>query len=148
MAVQLFNAGEELWLDVLAGERSQPPDTWYIGLYNDSTDKLRDDATTAGITTEPDYDGPKTVRWPDDFGTESVDDLYTLDITASITFDVTVSEQTVDAYYVACDFQSDVLGQVSPHRNLVWSGALDSTYDLGNDPNDSFPLEGVRLSAD
>jgi hypothetical protein len=145
----LHTAGEELLMDHFAGERSQPPETWYIGLYNRSDD-LEDADTTGAITTDPDYDGPKTVRWPDDFGVDTLEEtsgagIRLTDIQPTIEFDISTATEVVDAYYVAAEFQSTVLGQTSEYRNLVWSQRLDDEYDLGADANDTFPLTGVQF---
>lgn len=150
----LHTAGEEVLLDHAAGLRSQLPDPWYVGLYNDETDSLQDDHTHAAITTEPAYAGPAEIRWPGDVGTDHLDSavagsgLYVLDITASVEFDVSGADQVVDAYYVAADFRSALLGQASAQRNLLWTGQLDAEYPLAEDATGVFPLEGVRCGLD
>lgn len=155
----LHTTGEEILTDHFAGERSQPPSPWYVGLYNDAIDQLVDDDTYAAIETEPTtgYDGPTTVEWPGDMGTEQLDagsshsGVYVLDVTARIAFDVAgavAGEDVIDSYYVAADFRSDRLGQASETRNLLWTGRVDETYDLGDDVTETFPLEGVRHGVD
>lgn len=147
----LHTAGEELVIDHFAGERSQPPSPWLVGLYH-TDDDLADDATIAAVTTEPDYDGPNEVTWPGDIGVETLAEengpgIRLLDIQVSVEYDISTATEVVDGYFVAADFQSDVLGQASPHRNLVWSHRLDQAYDL-EEEGDTFPLVGAQFGID
>lgn len=151
----LFTAGEELLIDHFAGERSQPPAPWLVGLYH-SDDELHDDHTHGAITTEPQYDGPKEIRWPDDVGVEQVDvagettGVYTIVVSPGtpIEFDISGATQPFDTCYVAVDFQSERLGQASERRNLIWTLELDAEYDPTEDDNGVFPLTGARLGVD
>ena len=158
---QLYTAGEELLVELAAGERSGLPDPWLVGLYH-TDDDLHDDHTHGAITTEPQYDGPHEVRWPSDVGVEQLDvagettGIYTLVVSPGdpIEFDISEATQPFDAYYVAADFRSDRLGQPGERRNLVWTHEIDTSDAAGDaidptaDDNGVFPLVGVRFGLD
>lgn len=131
MTNALYNNGETRVLT--AGLQSRAVN---IGLYNDSTDTLTDSSTMSGITTEPSgsaysaqsLTGTSSIALN---GSNNGQATY-----ADVTFDTSNSTQSVDSVYI----------QDSSSGELLFTCALDSTYDLSN--IDSFTVQDAGLILD
>lgn len=112
-------------------------------LYDDSSDDLGDGDDVGDISTEPDSGDYE--RQP--FNLDSSDVELSVEggdvrATALVTFDVTDTDETIDAYAVVANFTSDVVeDESSANDHLVTSATVDER-DLGQ--NDSVDVE-VRL---
>jgi len=105
--------------------------TLSVGLYNDSTDAISDSDDLAALTTEP--AGSNYARQSDTFATASLSGDYGFDNDSLITFDTSDSSQTVDAYFIVANFDSDVAGDggtASDH--LIATGALSQSRNLSD----------------
>lgn len=122
----LTNIGEEYIV-----ENNANGETIIVGLYNDSSDALGETDNLNDITTEP--AGAAYARQNDTVTTEQISGDYGFDNDNVITFDTSDSSQTVDAVFVAVNFQSDTVGgDASPTDNLVGAGDLSQTRDLSD----------------
>lgn len=122
------------------------PTSVQISLFNDSTDALSDGSDVGDITTEPSGSAyakqSASIDTSDFTNSDSSGDWQTT--IADQTFDTSDSSQSVDAYYIVVNFDSDDTsdgGTATDH--LFWSGNLDQTYDLGS--VDSLTLSGAGL---
>jgi hypothetical protein len=131
MASKLYDLGEQAILDLYFNQNRDVE----VGLYDDSTDQLLDDAVFAGITTEP-ADGNyarKTFNLANDF----VRDISTGNVTykiTSLTWDVQDTTGTVDSYFV----------RDASNGNLLWTGLLNESKLL--DPIDELDQNQIGIS--
>lgn len=103
-------------------------------LYDDSTDSLSDSSDIGDVTTEP-SDGNYTRQTLNLDGSDlslsqSGGDLR---VTGTVTFDVTNTTGSIDAWGIVLSFQSDIVnseGSQNPH--LISTATLGSTRDLTN----------------
>jgi len=142
MTTQLHDTGEEFIVDkVFTGGNSVSSVS--VGLYNDSTDALTDSDDVSAISTEPggsNY-GRQSASFEMNFtNTNNSGDWETqMD---DLVFDTSDSNQSVDAYFVVVNFNSDDTGTDADH--LFFTGSLDQTYDLSS--VDQFTLSNSGLS--
>lgn len=126
----LHDTGETLVLDSAFNGRDVE-----VGLFDNTVDAVSDSTTFTGITTEPDGTdyGPQTVTGPtvsqDGSGVTTVD-------MGNLSF--TVSDATTSANYV---YVKD-----SVSGDLIFTNALDQTYDLGS--IDTLDLTNVGMELD
>lgn len=141
----LHDTGEEFLLDVHFLGDSKPSSV-DVGLYNDSTDSLTDSDDVGDISTEP--SGASYARQSASFGSnftnsDSSGDWQT--VIDDLTFDASDSSQTVDAYFVVVNFQSDDKSDGSASDHIYWSGDMGSSENLSNYDGD-FKLQNAGLS--
>jgi hypothetical protein len=129
MPANLHNLGENLVLTAALSSRDMD-----VGLFDDSTDSLTDSSVYADITTEPAGSAyaPQTAAG----GTVATNAGTTEIDLGSLSYDTSDSTQVVDAVYVRDTMSGD----------LLFSNALDSSYDLSN--IDTLDLSNVGLSLD
>lgn len=133
MTTQLHDTGEEYYQDKLSGE------TFSIGLFNDATDAMVDSDDIGNITTEP-SDGNYVRQTGVSFSSSDSGGDWTLTNDSQVSFDVTNTTGTVDAYFIVVNFQSDDKGDASANDHLLATGSLSQSYDLSN-------LDTLNLSA-
>jgi len=148
MTTQLHDTGEEFAIkDLFREDLITKPASVEISLFNDTTDALSDSSDVGGITTEP--VGASFARQTASF---SAADFTPQDnasqnweiVIADQTFDTTDSSQSVDAYFIVINFDSDDAGDAgTPTDHLYFTGDLDQTYDLNS--VDTFTLSGAGL---
>ena len=148
MANELHQTGEEYVIkQVYRQDTVSDAASVSVGLYNDSTDALADGDNLAAITTEPagaNYARQSASLDTSDFSVgQNADNNYEASM-IDLTYDVTDSSQSVDAYFVVVNFQSSVAGDTAASDNLFWTGFLDQTYDLSS--VDQFTLQGAGLA--
>lgn len=151
MVTQLHNTGEEVMLRDFFEESVDKTNIsgLTIGLFSDNTDGLTDADDVDSITTDP--NGSAYARATLSFGTSQ----FTAESNANgnwqvvfsdMTFDTSDSSNSVDAYYVEINFQSQETGDTSKSPHLLFTGDLDQSYDLTQ--IDSFTLSGAGLEID
>lgn len=122
----ITNVGEEYFY-----ENNSNGETAIVGLYNDTTDALGEGDNLAAITTEP--SGASYARQTDTVTTRNASGSFGIDNDNQISFDTSDSSQTVDAAFIAINFQSDtVAGDGAASDNLVAAGDLSQSRDLSN----------------
>ncbi|UBF22587.1 hypothetical protein HRTV-25_gp6 [Halorubrum tailed virus 25] len=144
MTTQLHDTGEKFIMDEAFGSGTGATSV-SIGLFNDATDGLSDSSDVSNITTEPggsNY-GRQSATLGSDFTVQDNGSNWEA-IMADQTFDTSNSSQSIDAYFVVVNFQSDDTGDSSATDHLLFTGSLDQTYDLGS--VDSFTLSGSGIS--
>lgn len=135
MTTQLHDTGEEYYQDKLSGE------TFTIGLFNDSTDDLSDSSDLDAITTEP-SNGNYSQQTSVTFSSSDDSGDWALTNDAEVSFDMTDTTGTVDAYFIIVNFDSDDAGDGGTAQDhLFATGSLSQSYDLSN-------LDTLNLSAD
>lgn len=117
-----------------------------VGLFNDATDSLGDSSDISTISTEPTGSayGRQSVTLGSGFTTQDNSGNWEA-LMDDTTFDTSDSDQSVDAYFVVVNFDSDDAGDggtASDH--LLFTGSLDQTYDLSS--VDSFTLSSSGIS--
>lgn len=104
-------------------------------LYNDSTDALSDTSDIGDVTTEP-ADGNYTRQTVTLDGADVTLEISSGDLraTATVTFDVTNTTGTIDAWGVVNDFQSDIVNaETGANSHLVATATLSGgSRDLTN----------------
>lgn len=136
----LTNFGEEYIV-----ENNADGATIIVGLYNDTTDTLDETDNLAAITTEP--SGSAYARQTDTVTTAQISGDFGFDNDAQLTFDTSDSTQSVDAYFVAINFQSDtVAGDGSAVDNLIGAGDLSQTRDLSDIDTFNVPAGDVQIT--
>lgn len=122
----ITNVGEEYFY-----ENNSNGETAIVGLYNDTTDALGEGDNLAAITTEP--SGSAYSRQTDTVTTRNSSGSFGIDNDSQISFDTSDSSQTVDAAFIAINFQSDtVAGDGAASDNLVAAGDLSQSRDLSS----------------
>lgn len=120
----LTNSGEEYIV-----ENNANGETITVGLYNDTTDALGETSTLTSITTEP--AGAAYARQSSTVTTAQISGDFGFDNDTKLSFDTSDSSQTVDAFFVVINFQSDtVAGDGATADNLVAAGDLSQSRDL------------------
>ena len=123
MANLLTDLGEEFALETALEGASVK-----VALYNDSTDAIGDTDDVAALTTEPTagnytrQNGSLTLQ-------KSGGDWQAV-LAASVTFDVSGTNDTVDSWALIANFQADDTGDSQANDHLITTGALSQTYDL------------------
>lgn len=149
MATQLHNTGEEVIIRDFFEESVDKPNSVSIGLFSDAASTLEDGDDVENLEEEPsgaEY-GPETLAFGQtDFTAESNNQGNWQVVFTDITFDVSDSEEDVDAYYVSISFESEETNDDNPQEHLLFTGDLDQTYDLT--AIDSFTLSGAGLEID
>jgi hypothetical protein len=155
MTTQLHNTGEEFMQTLVFREdQISKPASGTIGLYHDGEvsgdttngDDLNDSSDVDDITTEP--AGSAYARQSAGFDTTD----FTVQFSsgdweaefATQSFDVSDSDQQVDAYFVLVEFQADTTSDSSAQDHLFWTDTLDKAYDLAN-ISDTAKLADGRL---
>lgn len=115
-----------------------------IGLYNDGTDSLSDSNDVGDITTEP-SDGNysrQTVSLDGGDVTLTQDGSGNLQAEFTVTFDVTNTTGSVDAWFAVVTFTSDIVGtDTGATDHLLTTVALDGgSRNIGE--NDQVDLTG------
>lgn len=104
-----------------------------VGLYDDSTDNLSEADDIGAITTEPttgNY-GQQTLSL--DATDLSISQTSgDIDISGTVTFDVSDTGETVDGFFVVVSFQSDVINSESSKNNHLLISGTFGTTDLTN----------------
>ncbi|WP_134672589.1 hypothetical protein [Halorussus marinus] len=127
---------------VFRGDTITKPSNVTLGLFHDGEvsgdttngDDLNDSSDIGDITTEP--SGSAYARQSASFDTTDFTVLYEsgnwqAEI-ATQDFDVSDSDQEVDAYFVLVEFQADTTSDGSPTDHLFWTDTLDKAYNLSN----------------
>lgn len=135
MAAGTHDTGEEwkqktLFRQDLIGSRNA---SVFVGLYDDSTDRLTESDDVGAITTEPTTGNYAQQAVSLDSSDFSLSQDANSDLAAeyTVTFDVTDTTETVDAAFVVVNFQSDIVNsETSANNHLLASVALGSTKDL------------------
>jgi len=150
---KLFDTGEEY-----AIKNGLDGDTFIIGLFNRSQNQLSDNDNLGDINSEP--NGGAYSRQTSTFSSFDADDASTdsTQLTADwavsndseIEFDVSDSTNTVDAYFIAKNFQSVDEANSSPQTNIISTGLLERVIDLsgGNLLSEGDNVLTITLSAD
>lgn len=116
-----------------------------VGLYLDATDDIQENEDLSDITTEPTgaaYDYQSAVL-------EAADDGdWHGRANATITFDTSDSNETVDSYYIAKSFQAVDTSDGAPVLHLLSTGALSQSRDLSQIDSLEIPIGscGIKLS--
>lgn len=112
-------------------------------LYDDSTDDLADSDDIGDISTEPDSGNYSRQSFDlDSSDVELTEEGGDVRATVTVTFDVTDTTETIDAYALVANFTSDVVGDASTAGNHLVTSATVEERDLGQ--NDEVDVE-VRL---
>ena len=122
MAALLNDLGEEYTV------KNTLEATFTIGLYNDGTDAFADTEDLADITTEP-TDG-NYARQSAAFSAADVSGGWQSDNDAGITFDVTNTTGTVDAYFILATFTAVDTGDGGATTHVIATGLLSQSRDL------------------
>ena len=143
MTTGLHNTGEEFMMDlVFRADTISKPSTVSVGLYHDGEvsgdttngDDLTDSSDVGDITTEP--SGSAYSRLSASLDTTDFTNSFTSGNWATefktLSFDVSDSSQTVDAYFVVVNYKSDTKSDSSAQDHLFWTDTLDKAYDLSN----------------
>lgn len=151
MTTQLHDTGEEFILDYLFADSVTKPASLTIGLFNDGTDQLLDSADIADITTEPETGNyaRQTINFDGSLdGFDTADNAGTWEATNhdTVVFDVQVTSETVDSYFVLVNFQSDDKGDTAAENHLFWTGDLEQSRDLSQ--IDTLNLNKIGVSLD
>jgi len=99
-----------------------------IGLYNDSTDGITDSDDLSAITTEP--SGTSYARQTDTFSVVDISGDWGIQNDSSLSFDVSDSTQTVDAFFLVITFTASDTGDSGDNDHLVACGDLTQSRDL------------------
>jgi hypothetical protein len=122
MTTQLHNTGEEYIMDKLDDE------SFDIGLFSDSSDALTDASDINDLTTEP--TGSAYARQTQTFTSADASGDWEIG-TSTVSFDVSDSSETVDAYFVVVTFDSDDAGDGGTDTDhLLFTGDLSQSRDL------------------
>ncbi len=119
----LTDLGEEYW-----NKNNLEGVSIDIGLYNDSTDTITESDDLSAITTEP--SGSSYARQTDTFSTADISGDWGIQNDSSISFDVSDSTQTVDAFFLVITFTADDTGDSGDNDHLVACGDLTQSRDL------------------
>lgn len=125
MAAVLTDIGEEWTLETALEGASVS-----IGLYNDSTDTAGDSTDIGNLTTEPSgasYSRQSVTLTLADSGGD-----WQAQTGSNAVFDTSDSSQSVDAYFIVANFQSDDASDGSATDHIVATGSLSQTYDLSS----------------
>lgn len=156
MTTQLHNTGEEWILDYAFTGGSSKPTELTVGLFQDSSDNLDDGAdyngnpgdTGQAITTEPTTGNytQQTIAFDNTgFSTASVAGNWQATNDNTITFDTQNTSETVDAYFVLIEYDSDEAGDGGTATNhLFWTGDLEQSRNLSQ--IDTLDVNTVGLS--
>lgn len=136
MARVFSDYGEEWVQDLVTGSGK----TFKIGLYADedgpgepsNADDITDSSDIDDITTEP-SGGAYSAQEDDasNFSPELDGDDNVRIIGSSLQYDVSDSDEGVNAYYVSVEFESDLVGDDSSEtEHLMFTAYLDQRYDL------------------
>lgn len=145
MTTQLHDTGEE-WIIDKAFNGGNGVSNVTVGLYNDATDALSDGSDVSAITTEPTGSAyaRQSVSLGSGFTAQDASGNWEA-IMDDVTFDTSDSNQSVDAYFVVVNFDSDDAGDGGTATDhLLFTGSLDQTYDLSS--VDSFTLSSSGIS--
>lgn len=137
MADGLKDDGEELLLKrCFRDDTITMPTSVTLHIFNDNTDSISDSGDFSSITTQPASTGsatysPQTASLDTGSVTTSfVSSNWQIDI-ADQSFDVSSLAASKTACHYAISASVQLSGDGSPTRNLLWTGALDQSYDLG-----------------
>jgi hypothetical protein len=112
------------------------PTTVEVGLYNDATDALGEVDDVGAITTEPTTGNytRQTLSLDTSDLSLSVDGAGDLAVDGTVSFDVTDTGETVDAYFLTVSFQSDVVNsETAANEHLLVSATFNGgSEDLSN----------------
>lgn len=148
MTTQLHDTGEEFAIkDLFREDQITKSASVEISLFEDATDGLSDASDVAAITTEPagaSYTRATASFSSADFTSQDNASQNWEVVISDQTFDTTDSSQSVDAYFIVINFDSDDAGDAgTPADHLYFTGDLDQTYDLNS--VDTFTLSGAGL---
>ena len=133
MSAVLTNIGEE-WNAKNSGEGA----TLSVGLYNDSTDAAGDTTDLSDLTSEP--SGSAYARQSDSFTADTQNSNWGPVTSSQLTFDVSDSSQTVDAYFITATFTSTEAGDGGDTEHIIATGLLSQSRDLSQ-------IDTLNLSA-
>jgi hypothetical protein len=112
------------------------PTTVEVGLYNDATDALAESDDVGAITTEPTTGNytRQTLSLDTSDLSLSVDGAGDLSVEGTVSFDVTDTGETVDAYFLTVSFESDVVNsETTVNDHLLVSATFNGgSEDLSN----------------
>lgn len=146
MGTQLHDTGEEVIIRDFFEESVSKPASVSVGLFSDGASTLSDNDDLAALANEPTGSAynPQTLSFGQtDFTAEDNTSGNWQVVFSDLTYDVSDSSESVDAYYVSINFQSNDTGDTSAQDHLLFTGDLDQTYDLTS--IDSFTLSGAGL---
>jgi hypothetical protein len=145
MTTQLHDTGEEWIMDEAFGGGTGTSSV-SVGLFNDASDSLGDASDINNINSEPTGSayGRQDVTLGSGFTTQDNSGNWEA-LMDDTTFDTSDSGQSVDAYFVVVNFDSDDAGDGGTATDhLLFTGSLDQTYDLSS--VDSFTLSSSGIS--
>jgi len=110
-----------------------------ILIYNDTTDAITDGDNLTDISTEPGGASFSRQSVSLDSGDVTVQENGNGNVEfvlADVTFDVSDSSQTVDAWGIIADFDATLLSEGNNGDNVIATGSLDQSRDLSNEGGD------------
>jgi len=149
---QLHDTGEEYAM------RFGLNDTITVGLFNRIQDTLSDGDDISDITTEPDgsnYSRQSSSFSPFDSANDFTDG-WAVSNDSSMSFDVSGSTTTVDAFFISKTFQSQDKGDSSPEEHLIYTGLIQHPEDIQEESITKMKIEnnsigiryGVKIDGD
>lgn len=130
MAGNLTNYGEEY------NVKNAMTGSFTVMLYNNATDAASDTTDLANITTEP--TAGSYTRQTATFVANSSGGNWQTENSSGIPFDVTGTNDSVDAYAIVANFVSTEAGDSTATDHIIATGFLSKTRDLSQ--NDTFTL--------
>jgi len=148
MVPQLHRTGEEILLRFFFTQDVTIPTEMDVGLFHDGTDQLTNGAILDDITTEA--TGASYSRGTVTLGTDftallNSNENWQIDVNG-VPFDATDSDESVNAYFLIANFESNETSDFNNGPHLIWSGLLDREYDLSG--MGTFTLNGASLTID
>lgn len=142
MAANLTNIGEEYALETALEGVSLT-----VGLYNDGTDGATDTFDLADLTTEPE-DGNYSRQTITGTLEKNGDGHWQVVNSSQVSFDVSDTTGTVDAYFVVANFQSDDASDGSATDHIIITGSLAQSRDLSQLDTLNISASGVGAEID
>lgn len=138
MPAVLPDTGEEYIFDKLDGE------SLTVVLYNDSSNGIGDTDDYDAITTEP--TGSDYAPQSSAFTSTVVSGEQTLENASGLEWQVGDASETVDAFAVIVNYQSDRTGEGSASDHLLFTGLLTESRDLSQNTTFTLDAGDVALS--
>ena len=140
MAAVLTNIGEEFVV------KNAATGTFNILLFNDATDAASDTTDLANLSTEP-SDG-NYVRQTATFVAANEGGNWQSANDAEVSFDVTNTTGTVDAYAIVANFTSTEAGDGTATDHVILTGTMSQSRDLSQIDVLNFATGTVGVSFD
>lgn len=149
MSFGLTDAGEELVIKRMWTHDVSLPLAVTFRLYYDATDNIQDSEDIADVTTEPTGSayGPISRSFgTTDFTSSDVNGDWQ-SVATDLSYDVSDSSQTVDAFFIVCNFQSEDKSDGSATDHMIGRGGLGEEVDLSNESGTyNVPSPGMSLN--